>query len=71
MADKEKDFEERVESESESTRRVTNDNMVCKDCVYKVDDIVNFGNTSKCLLYGAKPNKVILGKKCEGYMKED
>lgn len=71
MAEKENKYEDRIESESESRHRTTNEDMVCKDCVYKVDDTVNFGNTSKCLLYGAKPNKVILGKKCEGYMKED
>lgn len=69
MADKEKDFEERVESESESARRVTNDDMVCRDCINKVDDAVKYGNTSKCLRYGVKPVGVMLGGKCEGYEK--
>lgn len=71
MAEKENKYEDRIESESESRHRTTNKDMVCKDCVFKVDDTVSFGNTSKCLLYGMKPNSVILGKKCEGYIKED
>lgn len=62
-----KEFEERIKSESRATRQVTNDILVCKDCVYKFDDTRIMGNTSRCMKYGLKPNKVLIGGKCDEY----
>lgn len=64
------EFQKRIESEQTCMRRITNDDLVCKDCKFKYDDAVILGNTSKCAIYESKPNKVILGKECDEYMKE-
>lgn len=63
----EKEFERRVKSESKTGIRVTNKNLVCKDCLFKYDDEVKLGNTSKCAVYKTKPNLILLGGKCEFY----
>ena len=63
-------MEDRVKSE-QTMLRVTNQNMVCKDCLLALDDTVIFGNTSKCELYQVcKPNRVLLGGKCDGYVQK-
>lgn len=51
-------------------KRVTNDDLVCKDCLFKYDDSVKLGNTSKCEVYEAKPNEVLLGGECDEYVEE-
>lgn len=63
----EKEFERRIKSESKTAIRVTNKNLVCKDCLFKYDDDTKLGNTSKCAIYKAKPNLILLGGKCEFY----
>lgn len=58
-------------SEQKSTVRITNDDLVCKDCLYKMDDSEKFGNTSKCFMFpNSKPNKVLLGGSCIEYKEE-
>ena len=64
------DFEKRIESESRSVRRITNADLVCRDCIYRLDDSERLGNTSQCKRYISKPNKVLLGRDCEEYRKE-
>ena len=63
-------FEKRVESESRSVGRITNADLVCRDCIYRLDDSERLGNTSQCKRYISKPNKVLLGRDCEEYRKE-
>lgn len=63
----EKEFERRIKSESAAAIRVTNKNLVCKDCLFKYDDDAKLGNTSKCAVYKTKPNLILLGGKCEFY----
>ncbi|MBR0359151.1 MAG: hypothetical protein IIX37_07475 [Selenomonadaceae bacterium] len=65
-----KDFAKRIASESKNTSRISNENLICKDCVSRVDDSKHFGNTSKCLKLGLKPTKVLLGGECSEYEKE-
>lgn len=67
---KKKLFAERIESESMAVGRVSNDDLVCKDCIHRFDDSKIFGNTSRCGVYPSKPNKVIVGESCEQYQKE-
>lgn len=44
---------------------ITNDDMLCKDCMNKLEV------ASSCLFYNVKPSKVIYGEKeCEFYEKE-
>lgn len=69
MADNEK-FLDRIKSEQQAFSRVTNKQLVCKDCKLRFDDTVKFGNTSKCKCYAVKPSKVLLGGSCNEYKKE-
>lgn len=64
------DFEKRIESESRSIGRITNADLVCRDCIYRLDDSERLGNTSQCKRYIPKPNQVLLGRDCEEYRKE-
>lgn len=64
------EIEKRIKSEQQCMSRLTNDMLVCKDCVYKLDDSVKLGNTTRCLRYDDKPNEVLLGGKCDGYSNE-
>lgn len=66
----EKEFERRIKSESKAAIRVTNKNLVCKDCLFKYDDDTKLGNTSKCAVYKTKPNLILLGGKCEFYKRD-
>lgn len=74
MATKEemqKMWEARIHSEQRAMKRITNDDLVCKDCLVRFDDSVKFGNTSKCETYPVtKPNHVLLGGKCDEYVQE-
>ena len=60
----------RIQSEAKTVMRITNQDLVCKDCKSRFDDRVKFGNTSACKKYDLKPNQVLLGKSCEKYEKE-
>lgn len=39
---------DRMESEARAFKRITNNDLVCKDCLYKLDDSKILGNTSFC-----------------------
>ena len=69
MSDKKdlSDLEKRYKSEQEAFGRVTNDDLVCKSCIFELDDYENLGNTSRCEQYDVKPNKVLLGGECNEY----
>lgn len=60
-----KELKERIESESKAVMRITNDDLVCNNCLFVYDDAVKFGNTSKCAIYASKPNAVLLGEECK------
>lgn len=64
------EFKKKIQSEAKATRRITNQDLVCKDCKSRFDDRIKFGNTSACKRYDIKPNAVLLGKSCEEYEKE-
>lgn len=61
---------DRIESEARACRRITNNDLVCKDCIYRLDDSVILGNTSRCKKYSWKPNKVSVGGECDEYKPE-
>lgn len=61
------EFRKRVASEQKCSRRITNEDLVCKECKYKYDDTIKLGNTSRCEKYESKPNKVLLGGNCDEY----
>ena len=66
MSEKEK----RIHSEQQCMRRITNNDLVCKDCAFRYDDSKKFGNTSECEMFEQKPNEVLLGGKCYEYKSE-
>lgn len=52
--------------------RISNQDLVCRDCLYRYDDSGIWGNTSKCEMYETmKPSSVIDGGKCDLYDKEE
>lgn len=62
----------RRRSEQLCMKRITNDDLVCKDCMYRFDDSQIWGNTSRCEMHEeCKPNEVILGGDCWLYDKEE
>lgn len=64
-------LKERIESESRAATRITNNDLICRDCVYRLNDTKIYRNTSQCKVYISKPNSVYLGKGCEEYKKEE
>lgn len=60
-----------MRSEQLCMRRITNDDLVCKDCMYRFDDSQKLGNTSKCEMFEeCKPHAVLLGHDCCLYDKD-
>lgn len=49
-----------------SFNEVTNNGLVCKDCAHKCDECP----VGKCAKYNVKPNRVLLGGKCDEYEKD-
>lgn len=63
-------LEKRMEAEALRGKRITNNDLQCKDCKYRRDDSIIEGNTSRCDVYPvSKPNKVINGGDCNYYDK--
>ena len=58
------DFKKRIESESQSISRTTNQNLKCRDCLFRLDDSKILGNTSRCQEYHLKPNRLIKEREC-------
>lgn len=65
------DFEKRIESEARAVTRITNSLLKCKDCKFRLDDSKILGNTSQCMQYPLKSNKVLKGENCPKYQKEN
>lgn len=64
-------LEARMRSEQLCMKRITNDDLVCKDCMYRFDDSQKLGNTSKCEMFEeCKPHEVLLGHDCCLYDKD-
>lgn len=69
MAEK-SELEKRLESESKGFKRITNNDLQCKDCKFKRDDSYIFGNVSRCDVFPVhKPSEVLRGEKCKYYDK--
>ena len=62
-----KELKKRVLSEQQCAKRITNNELVCKTCIFAFDDTVKLGNTSVCGKFKAKPNQVLLGGDCDEY----
>lgn len=62
-----KEMKKRIASEQQCMKRITNDDLVCKDCTFAYDDSVKLGNTSTCDKFTVKPNQVLVGGDCDEY----
>lgn len=60
-----KNFEARIESETGAVSRITNNDLTCRDCIYKFDDSLFVRNTCICEQYAEKPLKVVNGGMCD------
>lgn len=49
---------------------IKNNDLVCKDCVYRFDDEKQPCNTLKCMMFEMKPDEVIDSGDCFEYEKE-
>ena len=62
---------DRIKSEQQAFGRVTNNDLVCKDCLQRFDDTECYGNTSMCEYYpNGKPNSVLCGGECKEYVQQ-
>ena len=59
------ELKKRVVSEQQCMKRITNNDLVCKYCIFAFDDTVKLGNTSVCEKFDSKPNQVLLGGDCD------
>lgn len=64
---KNEEMKKRIVSEQQCMKRITNDDLVCKDCTFAYDDSIKFGNTSTCDKFVVKPNQVLVGGDCDEY----
>ena len=66
---KNEEVNEKYKSEQRAFMRITNDALKCKDCLYKYDDSIIYGNTSRCSMFSHKTNEILLGGECNKYVK--
>lgn len=71
MANK-SDMAKRIESEAMAITSPTNNDLKCKDCLFRYPDDICPGNVSMCEKYPEiKPTKVLFeGGDCYEYLKE-
>ena len=62
-------WKDRLESEARTCCRITNADLICKDCAYVLPDDVILGNTSGCKRYSWKPSSIVGGGSCPYYTK--
>ena len=69
MRDKQ-EYKKYIESQSRAASPVTNDDLKCKDCVFRNDEFP----TAYCDIFKPstqrKPNAVLLGKNCPEYQEK-
>ena len=64
------EYQKRLESEQKSVTRITNYDLVCRDCAQKFDDSEIYGNVSRCKVYPkCKPLGVLNGEGCKEHVK--
>lgn len=61
------EYNKRIESESRSIIRITNSDLICKNCLFQLNDTEKFANTSQCKQFSIKPNRVLVGKDCSKF----
>ena len=64
---KNEEMKKRIASEQLCMKRITNNDLVCKDCLFAYDDSIKLGNTSTCDKFNIKPSEVLVGGDCSEY----
>ncbi len=67
---KKNSMDEKFKKDKLAFTRITNEDLVCKDCKSKFDDSDMPCNTTKCEVYDLKPSNVLDGGECSEYKKE-
>lgn len=67
MNEMQKKMKERIESEARATMRISNKDLICRDCKFALDDSKILGNTSRCKVFELKPVEVLVGGECGRY----
>lgn len=63
-------LDEKFEKDKLKFNLITNNDLVCKDCISRYEDKDMPCNTSKCAKFSIKPFKVLDGGKCNEYEAE-
>ena len=63
-------MDEKFKKDKLAFNRITNEELVCKDCKNKFEDSQMPCNTTRCKVYKLKPSDVLDGGKCSEYKKE-
>lgn len=56
----ENDLQSHIDDEAKSARHVTNDDLVCNDCLLAFEDV-----SGSCAVYPIKPANVLNGGECK------
>lgn len=70
MNEMQKKMKERIESEARATMRISNKDLICRDCEFVLDDSEVFGNVSCCKIFEVKPVNVLVGGECCSYKRQ-
>ena len=70
MNEMQKKMKERIESEARATMRISNKDLICRDCEFVLDDSEVFGNVSRCKIFEVKPVNVLVGGECCSYKRQ-
>lgn len=63
-------IKEKWKKDELSFTRITNNDLICADCINKLDDEKIFKYTTMCKEFHLKPKDVLKGGKCKMYKKE-
>ena len=61
---------EKFKKDKLSFARITNKDLVCRDCLSRFNDEDLPCNTSKCAVFEIKPSEVLNGEDCDFYENE-
>ena len=57
-------IDRKFRNEKIKCERLTNNELVCKNCLFALDDFEDASNTYECKKYLEKPDKVLSGGEC-------
>ena len=63
-------LDRKFKNEKMKCERLTNNELVCENCLYALDDSEDTNNTYECKKFIEKPDKVLSGGECIEYKKK-